>query len=196
MARPKVEAGAIRETLLQAAERRLRQLGTSRFTVTDLASDCRMSQSNVYRFFPNKAALMAALAERWFAEVEAELQKEISTADTWQSKLKAFVTVQLEIKAARFDADPNLFRAYLTLAVENPEPVGVHVAKLQDVLDGILGTVFQGRERTRARELVEDMTQLFRDPFLIARLRPRCTEARAAAVLASVIAELERRLEG
>ncbi|MEE2864381.1 MAG: TetR/AcrR family transcriptional regulator, partial [Pseudomonadota bacterium] len=66
MARPKVENAEIRESLLQAAEHRLRRQGSPRFSVTDLAADCRMSQSNVYRFFPNKAALMAGLAERWF----------------------------------------------------------------------------------------------------------------------------------
>ncbi|MHA7773112.1 TetR/AcrR family transcriptional regulator [Roseibium sp. M-1] len=195
MARPKVEAGAIRETLLLAAERRLRRLGTARFSVTDLAADCRMSQSNVYRFIPNKAALMAALAERWFAEIEAGLQEKVSAADSWQTKLKAFVRVQRDLKAARYDADPDLFRAYLTLAGENPEAVGLHVAKLQSVLEEILGTVFEGRERTKACELAEDATQLFRDPFLIARLRPRCTAERADAAIAAVIATLERQLE-
>jgi AcrR family transcriptional regulator len=194
MARPKVENAEIRESLLQAAEHRLRRQGSPRFSVTDLAADCRMSQSNVYRFFPNKAALMAGLAERWFEDVEVALQVEISAAESWQSKLAAFVRVQLAIKSERFDDDPDLFRAYLTLAGEHPEPVTIHVSRLRKMLEGILGALFEGSELKRACELVEDATQLFRDPFLIARLRPRCTEERAEAVLAAVLSELEHRL--
>jgi len=195
MARPKVEADEIREALLLAAEHRLRRLGSPRLSVTDLAADCRMSQSNVYRFFPNKTALMAALAERWFAEIEAAILEKIAAEQSWQSKLRAFVRIQLDLKSERHDEDPDLFRAYLTLARENPEPVTMHVARLQQVLDGILGTVFEEPEKRRAREFVEDATQLFRDPFLIARLRPRCTAERADAVIEAVIAALEQRFK-
>jgi len=196
MPRPRVDTEEIRETLLLAAECRLRRHGSPRFSVTDLASDCRMSQSNVYRFFPNKAALMAALAARWFSEVEAELGRRISTAATWQGKLTAFVRVQLDLKSARFDADPELFRTYLTLAEEHPEPVAVHVARLQEMLKGILGTLFDGSQLAKACHLVEDATQMFRDPFVIVRLRAKCTPARAEAVIQTVIAELERRFDG
>lgn len=194
MPRPRIDTEEIRERLLEEAEQRLRRLGSLRFSVTDLAADCRMSQSNVYRFFPNKAALMAALAQRWFADVEAELRNRISAAKTWQAKLNAFVRVQLVLKSARFDEDPELFRAYLKLAEDHPEPVGVHVARLQEMLEDLLGIAFEGDELSKARHLVEDATQMFRDPFVIARLRPRCDPDRATAVINAVVAELENRL--
>jgi len=191
MPRPKVDIDGIREDLLVAAERRLRRFGSPRFSMTELAADCRMSQSNVYRFFPNKAALMAALVERWFADIEEELGKRVSAAQSWQAKLHAFVRVQLDIKSARFDADPDLFRAYLALAEEQPDPVAVHVTRLQQTLDGILAGVGAGSNQAQARALVEDATQLFRDPFLIARFRARCSPARADTVVEAVVAALE-----
>jgi len=194
MPRPKADSEKVREILLVAAERRLRQLGSPRFSVTDLAADCRMSQSNVYRFFPNKSALAAALVERWFQEIEAELRAVIDAADRWQTKLERFVLVQLRIKSSRFDQDPKLFRAYLMLADEHPEPVLEHVRRLQDMLNGILSAAFEGEGRDCARMLVEDATLIFRDPVSIARLRTRCTPERADAVIGAVRAELERRI--
>ncbi|WP_422376034.1 TetR family transcriptional regulator [Roseibium sp.] len=193
MPRPKVDAEQIRETLLTAAERRLKRMGSARFSVTDLAADCRMSQSNVYRFFPNKASLMAALAERWFREIEAELTARTDTAARWQDKLTAFVHVQRELKSARYDQDPELFWAYLRLAEEHPEPVMAHVDRLQQILASILEPEFRGPDLAAGCTLVADATQLFRDPFLIARFRDRCTAERADAVLMAVLQELERR---
>lgn len=159
--------------------------------MTELAGDCKMSQSNVYRFFPKKADLVAALVLRWFAEIETELSEKLAADRTWQDKLKTFVRVQLDLKSARFDADPELFRAYLTLAEEHPEPVAVHVGKLQGELDDILGAVFEAGDRAKARCLVEDATRMFRDPYAIARLREACRRDRADAVIGAVIRELE-----
>ena len=194
MPRPRIDTDRIRETLLLAAERRLKRLGPARFSVTDLAADCGMSQSNIYRFFPNRGALMAALAERWFQDIEAELAARIGEAPSWQEKLLVFVDAQRTLKSARFDEDPELFRAYLGLAADHPEPVAMHVNRLQETLAGVLTPLFSGQQLEAACCLVEDATQMFRDPYAISRLRGRCTEDRAAAVLAAIIRELEHRL--
>jgi AcrR family transcriptional regulator len=193
MPRPRIDNQAVRETLLEAAETRLRMLGSPRFSVTDIASDCNMSQSNVYRFFPNKAALMAALVERWFMAIEAELLAAVNGAQTWQENLRQYVLVQLRLKTARFDQDPVLFRANLVLADEHMEPVRDHVSKLHSILDSILEKAFDGAELVKAMNLFEDTTQIFRDPYFISRLRLRCTPERAEEVLKVVICELEQR---
>jgi AcrR family transcriptional regulator len=193
MPRPRIDNQAVRETLLLAAEKRLRMLGSPRFSVTDIASDCNMSQSNVYRFFPNKAAMMAALVERWFMAIEAELLAAVNGAQTWQEKLRQYVLVQLTLKTSIYDQDPVLFRANLVLADEHMEPVRDHVSKLHSILDGILEKAFDGEELVQAMKLFVDTTQIFRDPYFISRLRLRCTPERAEEVLKVVICELEQR---
>ncbi|MDN3718993.1 TetR/AcrR family transcriptional regulator [Roseibium salinum] len=153
MPRPRADSRKIRQTLLEAAEKRLAKYGSSRISVTELAAECGMSQSNVYRFFPNKAALIAALADRWFVDIEAELRKAIDSADNWQTKLQQFVLVQLALKSSRFDQDPQLFRTYLALAEKHPEPVLLHVARLENMLTAILSAAFDRESLDAARTI-------------------------------------------
>ena len=63
----------MRKKLLEAAERHIKAHGPKKLTVSDIAAECGMSQSNAYRFFHSKGDLLEAVGERWFAEIEREL---------------------------------------------------------------------------------------------------------------------------
>ena len=55
---------ATRASIVEVAERLFRTLGYQKTTVADIARELRMSPANVYRFFPSKAAINEAIAER------------------------------------------------------------------------------------------------------------------------------------
>lgn len=56
-----------RVRILEEAERLFRHYGYSKTTVADIARELGMSPANVYRFFPSKAAINEAIAERMLA---------------------------------------------------------------------------------------------------------------------------------
>jgi AcrR family transcriptional regulator len=57
-----------RVRILDEAERLFRHYGYAKTTVADIARDLGMSPANVYRFFPSKAAINEAIAERMLSE--------------------------------------------------------------------------------------------------------------------------------
>ena len=54
--------------VLDVADRLFRHYGWEKTTVADIARELGMSPANVYRFFPSKAAINEAIAERMLSE--------------------------------------------------------------------------------------------------------------------------------
>jgi AcrR family transcriptional regulator len=178
-----------REALLEAAERLLARHGPARVTVTDIARDLGMSQSNVYRFFPSKRALMAGIAGRWFREVESRLDPIVADrAGQPEDRLLSYLLTLCRTKRDRHDVDPALFRAYLELAPLGAEAVAEHVARLRGQLDAILGDMgLEGDTLSRTADLIEDVTLRFRDPHCIARNRAAYTDERLFAAAKAAV---------
>ena len=61
--RIEASVATVRSQILQAAEERIRQYGYGKTTMTEIAGDCTMSAANLYRYFKNKADLVAVLAQ-------------------------------------------------------------------------------------------------------------------------------------
>jgi len=79
------------ERILDEAERLFRHYGYTKTTVADIARELRMSPANIYRFFPFKAAIHEALAERMLAERELETLKIARLPASASDRLRAFV---------------------------------------------------------------------------------------------------------
>ena len=158
--------------------------------MSDVAAQAGMSQSYAYRFFADKDALVAAMAQAWFAEVTAAVRAAASAPEPAEARLLSFVLVQMRVKTARFDADPVLFAAYLDLAAGHMDAVLSHVAEMRAVLEALM-TEWLGAERaSSAARVFDDATRMFRDPYVIARMRGEVTEVRARDVVVAVLAGL------
>lgn len=193
MPRPRIDAAAEKKRLLEAAERLLEAHGARRLTVSDVAAACGMSQSNAYRFFASRKALLEALGDRWFAGIEMELGAIASSRDSPAEQLVRFVVRQYELKRARYEADPALFRSYLELGLANMAIVDRHLNRLHAHLEAIMQRcgeqgLLGGRTPGEAAELVEAMTARFRDPGQIVRFRDVDSARRAAEVAGLVLA--------
>ncbi|WP_290777531.1 TetR family transcriptional regulator [Hoeflea sp.] len=191
MARPQPDADARRQALLAAAERVLKANRGRRLVMSDVAAEAGMSQSYAYRFFSDKNALIAAMAENWFADVSKAVCALVDGPGPVRFRLEDFVLVQMRMKCAGHDADPVLFSAYLDLASGHPDIVMAHVQEMERVLTALMAERFPGRDAAAAARVFNDATRMFRDPYVIARMRPLITEDRARAVIATVLAGLE-----
>ena len=81
-----------RTRILDGAERLFRHYGYTKTTVADIARDLGMSPANVYRFFPSKAAIHEALADRMLAEIEAATWKIARLPVSAAERLRLYVT--------------------------------------------------------------------------------------------------------
>ncbi len=177
--------------MLEATERLVRTHGPRKVTVSDVAGACGMSQSNAYRFFASRQALLEAVGERWFSGIEEELAAVAGSEGPPAEQLVRFVVRQYELKRARYLEDPDLFSAYLDLGLDHRGVVERHLNRLHAQLEAILQRCSEkgligGRDPGRAAELVEAMTVRFRDPGLIMR-HVETDSARRAAEVAGVI---------
>ncbi|WP_411816081.1 TetR/AcrR family transcriptional regulator [Hyphococcus sp. DH-69] len=174
--------------MLLAAETLLTRHGPDKVTVTDIAAQCGMSQSNAYRYFPSKDSLMAALAVRWFAETENKLNRIAVSGGPADARLAAFLETQFAIKLAAHDQDPDLFQSYLLLAQRNPDAVARHSAKLSDMITSLAVEMLSekcvtSQEAAELTRVFLDMTILIRDPWMIARFREELDIDRARKII-------------
>lgn len=188
MARPRTDIAIKKQELVEAAEALLAIHGASKVTVSDVSAYCNMSQSNAYRFFPTKAALMTAVATRWFEDFEQTLSEIAQQSGPAEAVLKTFLLCQLRLKRDRFDQNPKLFQAYLDLAAQNMDAVRGHVRAMSELLQTLVDRWLEESRLTHldgltVAHIIEDGTLLFRDPYVIARRRDACTDVRACAVI-------------
>lgn len=196
MARPRPDENAIRDQLLATAESLLSFYGAGKVTVTDIAAACGMSQSNAYRYFPSKASLMAALGERWFAEVAAMTDEIIARNAPPREKLREIILATFQIKRARLEADPGLFAAYMDLAAANAWTVTAYTEERNLKIAGLVSAHLAslGNRTARADHIAQtllDATVLIRDPNLILQNRANLTDERAERLAAFALTLLD-----
>lgn len=190
MPRPAPDSDEIRARMLDLAEAQLAASGGRRLILSDIAAEMGMSQSNAHRYFATKRDLIRALAERWFAEVETGVAWAAAQAAAPEQGLRAVLLTTLRLKRARFEADPVLFRAYLTLAQDHMDLVSAHTSALSDISRGLVARMVAPDRVDGALALFEDATVAFRVPAMIAA-RPRAaTENRARVVLDAILPAL------
>ncbi|SCG34939.1 TetR/AcrR family transcriptional regulator [Micromonospora humi] len=77
---PAYHHGNLRTTLLAAAERSLRRHGADQLSLRELAREAGVSHAAPRRHFPDRQALLDALAEAGFARLDAELRAALDAA--------------------------------------------------------------------------------------------------------------------
>jgi len=99
--------GDLRRALLEHAGRLLDANGAEQLSLRDLAKHVRVSPAAPYRHFPSKDALLAALAEEGFVELENKmLTAAAQTPADPRQQLSAVARAYLDLAARR----PHFFR--------------------------------------------------------------------------------------
>jgi AcrR family transcriptional regulator len=76
--KPKQERSQHRvDLILDAARQLIAERGSSGLSVTDIAEVAGISPASMYQYFPNKAAILAELAEGYLAEIGARLDAQL-----------------------------------------------------------------------------------------------------------------------
>ncbi|MFD2470446.1 TetR/AcrR family transcriptional regulator [Amycolatopsis silviterrae] len=81
--------GSLRTALLDAAERGLRAHGADQLSLRDLAREIGVSHAAPRRHFPDRQALLDALAEAGFARLDTALRTALKAADGFPARVRA-----------------------------------------------------------------------------------------------------------
>lgn len=127
-----------RGRILDAAAALLRRHGPDKLTVLDVAKRLGMSHGNVYRHFPSKQALRAAVAEDWLAAVTAPLAGVVAQDDPPAVRLAAWLRMLAAIKRRKVLEDPEMFAGFHRVATESPEVIAAHLAHMVEQVAAIL----------------------------------------------------------
>ena len=192
MARPSVDVEAMREQLLELCEDLVRERGAVSFTVADLAHAANMSPSNLYRFFESKEAVWEAMAERWFRELNDVMEEIVASDMPVREKMFQFFARRLEIKRARFEAEPALFQSYMELGNEHFEVIRGYIDLADHYMAQIIGEAmadgyFDGLEIDDVVALMNLMVQPFVHPDITAKLWDDATTTNLRLVINAIL---------
>lgn len=184
------------DRLLDAALVCFRRLGGKRTRIEDIAAEAGVARTAVYRYFPNKRAIVAALATRWLAEDETRLAAIARDAGRSPAeRLKAFLLADAEA-VRRYLADVCLVEV-LDEVARNIAPVTrQHRAHVRRHLAGLLAEgaetgVFRLGPADVLAQILDDLTGRFHDLRLAADLEPESWRARAEAAIEIIMAALK-----
>ena len=187
------------ERILDAAEVVLRRFGVAKTNVVDVARALEMSHGNIYRYFPNKKALLVAIAERWLTAMMTPLD-EIAADDSrpaatrlldWLEKIRSS-------KRKKLMDDPEVFRIHFDIVADSPDLRLRHLehlhAQIEQIMrDGIAaGDLAPSMDAPVVAKAFLQATMAFHHPALImGGASP--TKADAEAIVGLILDGLRKR---
>ena len=127
-----------REQILVAAKEALRRYGPAKMTVLDVAQALGVSHGSVYRHFPTKAALRAAVVQQDNELIERRLEAIAAEDGPALDRLHRLLLTLSEFKQTFAREDPELFETYCRVGKDGPRVASAHVELLLGLLDRVL----------------------------------------------------------
>jgi AcrR family transcriptional regulator len=114
--------GTLADALVDAAVARVREHGTAQVTLRGLAQEIGVSPSAAYQHFPDKAALLRAVGDRAFQELEARTRAGVDAVpdDDDAGAVRRFAAVGYSYIGYAVD-EPHLFRHMFSAAMVLPD---------------------------------------------------------------------------
>lgn len=166
-----------RDQILETAEMLLRRFGPEKLRIVDVARALTMSHSNIYRYYPDKAAILDQIAERWLSRISEPLEAIVSEPGTAASRLEKWLVTLINLKRRKVNDDPELFRTYQAIAEQSRVVVELHLDRLITQLTEIIQTGTASGEWTvrnprKAAIAILNATAVFHHPVFVARPGP------------------------
>jgi AcrR family transcriptional regulator len=149
--------GEQRCKIVTAAARLFREIGFQKTTVADIARALGMSPANVYRFFSAKSEINQAVAQQMMREVEDAAGAIAHGPGSASERLRALVTTNEEMNAARYISDRKLHDMVEAALSEGWPIIREHVDRIDASIEAVIasgmksGEFAQGDARLAAR---------------------------------------------
>jgi AcrR family transcriptional regulator len=185
-----------RARILAEADRLFRLYGYAKTTVSDIASACNMSSSNVYRFFPSKSAINNSICDRIISESEQRLFA-IARQELSVSERIAALIAELERNTTEKLLDQQKVSEMVVTAMEEHwDAIDAHINHIngifaQVIADGVASGEFRQQDPARAAECTRTAIALLWHPVLAAQCGCRADKATVEEMTAFVLAALK-----
>jgi AcrR family transcriptional regulator len=183
--------GSRRSSLLDAAIDRFVAVGIAKTTMEDIARGAGAGKATLYRYFPNKAAVVDALVERENTRFVRVLERAVAAAPTSRQGLEDAFVAALEFLRAHpmlnksLQEEPDVLLPYLTL---RSGPVAQSTMRLfAEVIEGGIaaGELRRVESEWAAETLFRLLMSFFSLPQLTIRIDdPSQVRAYAAGLVA------------
>ncbi|MDV7758004.1 TetR/AcrR family transcriptional regulator [Liquorilactobacillus mali] len=140
------------EYILNEAEKLIKQKGMNSVSLTDIAKILGTSHAALYKYFPNKNALLSALAQRWLDTLLFKLFP--FDTSVYKSKKKIvhdWLWTLFTQKKSAYQKDPEMFKLYTEYIDSNPRLLQKHL----DALIHSLLTATNLKDRNKALALIQ-----------------------------------------
>jgi AcrR family transcriptional regulator len=187
-----------RQQILATTEDVLRRYGPAKANVADVARALGVSPGSIYRHFPTKAALRAAVTNEWLDRTHTGLE-EIAAGDTpAPERLHQWLAALFLSKKTHSREEPELFATFSALTAEHGEVATEHIGDLTRQIRTIIEAGVERQEFTvtdldAAATAVFQATAPFHNPLHVAEWADPGADAAFEAVTDLVIAGLSRR---
>lgn len=111
----------IKEKALQIAEEKIRLYSFEKFRLTDIAKELKISQAALYNHFPDKAALLDAISERWLAQMDNTLEQITKKELPPRQLIVEWFLKYHELKKEKVSKDPEIYKSF-NMAAEMLKP--------------------------------------------------------------------------
>jgi AcrR family transcriptional regulator len=181
------------ERILEATEDVLRRYGPAKATVVDVARALGVSHGSVYRHFPSKAALHAAVTARWLDRTSAVLEKVAAAEGPADVRLRRWLAGLFDAKRHKAHDDPEMFATYMALIGDSGSAArsGAVPAAGAGVAPTVAGVVAR-----HIAELTGQLTLILEDGVRQGVLSVPAAEAPVDADAAAVALAARRSVEG
>jgi AcrR family transcriptional regulator len=188
-----------RKRILAAAAQRLMRYGYTKTTMAEVAADCAMSPANLYRFFPGKVEILAAVVEGGIEE-DRKILAETMAAEKGSAaqRLVAFIMAELRISFARLAASPHMVPDSRRVIENRPEVANRHLAAARAMMveilrDGNASGEFDIADPETTAEMIQVATLKLRYPQMSSQLDLPALEREAAGVMDLILKGVLRR---
>lgn len=166
------QAQATRARIVETAERLFRAMGYAKTAVADIARELKMSPANVYRFFPSKAAINEAIAERLLAGVEQRAAGIVHADAPAAQRLDALFRAMFEETRSRYLGEAKVHDMVTAAMEEQWAVIQAHIDRIRGlvatlVADGIARGEFVIDDLEGATRGTHMMLSLFCHPQVV-----------------------------
>jgi len=162
----------LREAALDVAEKLIRRHGFERTHLVEIAKELGVSHPVLYRLFPDKAALLDAVSERWLMRMDAELEAIAHGRGLATARIQKWFLTLHRLKKKKVGLDPELYRAFSYSAEAKRPVVAAHIKNsrsqlLSIVKDAIADGEFQNGNAEKIAQILYESTIAFHHPRLV-----------------------------
>lgn len=173
MPRTGLSSEMIRSKAIDLAEERIRKIGFEKIRLIDVAKDLGITHPVLYQHFPDKAALLEAVINKWLVNLDQELEKILKLKKKARILIIQWFTKLHEIKKNKVSLDPELYKAFDIAAEENKVCIQNHLKSTHMQLSELVTRAMQegSIRKDSISKIVEILflsTMAFHHPKLVA----------------------------